>query len=59
MTVTLTKVSKQYGSVHALDGVSFQLERGITGLLGPNGAGRQPCSAARPPGSLQMRGRSI
>lgn len=40
MTVTLTDVRKRYGSVHALDGVSFQLDRGITGLLGPNGAGK-------------------
>lgn len=40
MSVTLTDVRKDYGSVHALDGVSFELTRGITGLLGPNGAGK-------------------
>jgi len=40
MTVTLTEVRKVYGSVRALDGVSFRLETGITGLLGPNGAGK-------------------
>lgn len=40
MTVTLQGVSKRYGSLDALDGVSFQLDQGITGLLGPNGAGK-------------------
>lgn len=40
MTVTLANVSKRYGSVRALEDVSFRLERGITGLLGPNGAGK-------------------
>jgi len=40
MTVMLTDVRKHYGSVHALDGVGFRLDNGITGLLGPNGAGK-------------------
>jgi len=40
MTVTVTNVRKHYGSLRALDGVSFELETGITGLLGPNGAGK-------------------
>lgn len=40
MTVNVTEVSKRYGSVRALDGVTFELENGITGLLGPNGAGK-------------------
>ncbi|MGH3274017.1 MAG: ATP-binding cassette domain-containing protein [Streptosporangiaceae bacterium] len=33
-------LSRRYGAVQALDGVSLTLERGITGLLGPNGAGK-------------------
>jgi ABC-2 type transport system ATP-binding protein len=34
------QLKKHYGSVHALDGVSFVVEPGITGLLGANGAGK-------------------
>jgi ABC-2 type transport system ATP-binding protein len=33
-------LTKTFGSVRALDGVSFEIGEGITGLLGSNGAGK-------------------
>ena len=36
----VTDVSRWYGNVVAVNGVSFALGAGITGLLGPNGAGK-------------------
>ena len=39
--ITATSLSKHYGAVTAVDGVSFRCEPGIvTGFLGPNGAGK-------------------
>jgi len=39
--ITATDLHKKYGSLTALDGVSFTVEKGsIFGLLGPNGAGK-------------------
>lgn len=39
--VSARNVSKSYGTVHAVDDVSFDIEKGcITGLIGPNGAGK-------------------
>ena len=39
-TIELTGISKWYGSVVAVNDVSFRVAPGITGLLGPNGAGK-------------------
>ncbi len=39
--VSVSRLSKRYGDVAAVDGLTFTLERGtITGFLGPNGAGK-------------------
>jgi ABC-2 type transport system ATP-binding protein len=34
------ELTKTFGSVRALDAVSFEIDEGITGLLGSNGAGK-------------------
>jgi ABC-2 type transport system ATP-binding protein len=34
------ELTKTFGPVRALDGVSFEIDEGITGLLGSNGAGK-------------------
>ncbi|MCY4392066.1 MAG: ABC transporter ATP-binding protein [Chloroflexi bacterium] len=38
--VEVLDVSRWYGNVVAVNGISFALEPGVTGLLGPNGAGK-------------------
>lgn len=38
--ITVMGLTKRYGPVTALDGVSFAVQPGITGLLGANGAGK-------------------
>ena len=41
MSLVLQKVSKNFGALQALKGISFSLKKGeIIGLLGPNGAGK-------------------
>ena len=39
-TITVNNVSKWFGNVVAVNGVSLEIGPGITGLLGPNGAGK-------------------
>jgi len=42
--IEVENISKRFGKVVALDGVSFRAGDGrITGLLGPNGAGKSTC----------------
>src|SRR5580658_9511689 len=38
--VCVAGLSRRYGAVRALDDVTVELGRGVTGLLGPNGAGK-------------------
>jgi ABC-2 type transport system ATP-binding protein len=38
--ISIQGLSKSYGSVRALDGLSFEMQPGPVGLLGPNGAGK-------------------
>jgi ABC-2 type transport system ATP-binding protein len=41
MMIRLERLSKRFGAITAVDGISFQIGRGeIVGLLGPNGAGK-------------------
>jgi ABC-2 type transport system ATP-binding protein len=39
-TATVVGVTKRFGRTPAVDDVSFELAKGVTGLLGPNGAGK-------------------
>ncbi|MBR4027073.1 MAG: ATP-binding cassette domain-containing protein [Lachnospiraceae bacterium] len=40
MKLEIRNLTKTYGQIQALKGVTFTLENGIYGLLGPNGAGK-------------------
>lgn len=41
MSITVTDITKMYGTQKALDTISFSLQKGeIVGFLGPNGAGK-------------------
>ena len=64
-TITVDHLSKWYGSVVAVNDVSFDIRPGITGLLGPNGAGKTTllhmiAGLARPSeGDVRVMGQSV
>lgn len=42
--IEVQRLTKDYGTIRALDGVTFEVKRGeIVGFLGPNGAGKTTC----------------
>jgi branched-chain amino acid transport system ATP-binding protein len=64
--LTVNNLTKNFGGVQALTGVSFTVEAGeILGLIGPNGAGKTTCfnliNGLIPPtaGSIMMAGREL
>ncbi|MDD5191483.1 MAG: ATP-binding cassette domain-containing protein, partial [Dehalococcoidales bacterium] len=41
MVIQVENLVKTYGTVHAVDGITFQVNQGdVFGMLGPNGAGK-------------------
>ncbi|MES2274447.1 MAG: ATP-binding cassette domain-containing protein [Bacteroidota bacterium] len=40
MSISVTDLTKVYGSQKAVDGISFSAQPGVLGFLGPNGAGK-------------------
>lgn len=64
-TIVVRNVSKWYGNVVAVNGVSLDVYPGITGLLGPNGAGKTTLlhmisGLARPSeGEVRMLGQPV
>ena len=62
----VTSLTKDYGPVRAVDGLSFEVRRGeIVGLLGPNGAGKSTAmrvlTGYQVPtsGSIRLAGRDV
>ena len=64
--IEVENLSKHFGKIRAVDGVSFHLEKGeVLGLLGPNGAGKSTtmkmiCGFLRPTsGDSRINGKSV
>ena len=55
--ISIENIHKSFGNVSALQGVSFEVEKGtILGLLGPNGAGKTTLVKILAPLSSHARG---
>lgn len=65
MELRFETLTKHYGAVRALKGVSFKLTQGVHGLLGPNGAGKSTMmnilsgNLAQTSGSISYNGTDI
>jgi len=65
MELKLKNVSKDFNSVHAVDSVTYPMEKGVYGLLGVNGAGkttlmRMLCTVIKPTsGDITWNGKNI
>jgi uncharacterized protein (UPF0261 family)/ABC-type branched-subunit amino acid transport system ATPase component len=62
--LVVSALDVHYGRAHALQGVSFTLERGVTAIVGRNGMGKTTlCNAitglVRATGSVRLRGEEI
>ncbi|MBI4700476.1 MAG: ATP-binding cassette domain-containing protein [Deltaproteobacteria bacterium] len=64
--IETSKVTKDFGSLRALDKVSFQVRRGeVVGFLGPNGAGKSTtmriltCYISATSGSVRVNGHDV
>lgn len=64
--ISTSGLSKQFGSVRALDKVTFEVKRGeVVGFLGPNGAGKSTtmriltCFISPSAGSAQVHGHDV
>lgn len=64
--ISASELSKNFGSVRALDKVSFEVKRGeVVGFLGPNGAGKSTtmriltCFIAPSGGAAQVHGHDV
>ena len=64
--LSVERLSKSYGGVRALDGVSFSLEPGeLVAMIGPNGAGKTTCfnllngQLAPDAGEISLDGRNL
>lgn len=65
MELKLKSISKDFGSVHAVDSVTYPMKKGVYGLLGVNGAGkttlmRMLCTLIKPTsGDITWNGKNI